>query len=147
MDVVGTIDLSRKTVTRVRLNFFFASIYNLIGIPMAAGVFIKFGITLQPWMGAAAMAFSSVTVVCSSLLLKLYSKPTRKMLETVAFHKYMEQLRVKNEYDSLSLHRGIDSIRRKIVKNNNNNNAVEAQLNKTQLKNRKRITEIKESKV
>ncbi|CAB4276807.1 unnamed protein product [Prunus armeniaca] len=75
-DVITAIDLSRKTFSRIRLNYVFAMAYNVIAIPIAAGVFFpSLGIMLPPWAAGACMAMSSVSVVCSSLLLRRYRKP------------------------------------------------------------------------
>ncbi len=62
-------DMSKKTFNRILLNLFWASIYNLIGIPIAAGVFSGFGLVLNPELAGLAMAFSSVSVLISSLML------------------------------------------------------------------------------
>ncbi|XP_057471748.1 copper-transporting ATPase RAN1-like [Actinidia eriantha] len=75
-DVITAIDLSRKTFTRIRLNYVFAMAYNVIAIPIAAGLFFPWlRIALPPWAAGACMALSSVSVVCSSLLLRRYRKP------------------------------------------------------------------------
>ncbi|XP_043426912.1 copper-transporting ATPase 1 isoform X2 [Prionailurus bengalensis] len=107
LDVVASIDLSRKTVKRIRINFVFALIYNLVGIPIAAGVFMPIGLVLQPWMGSAAMAASSVSVVLSSLFLKLYRKPTYENYELHA-RSHMGQKRPSE----ISVHVGIDDTSR-----------------------------------
>ncbi|KAK4710619.1 hypothetical protein R3W88_005132 [Solanum pinnatisectum] len=75
-DVIIAIDLSRKTFARIRWNYIFAMAYNVIAIPVAAGVFFPFlKLELPPWVAGACMAMSSVSVVCSSLYLKRYKKP------------------------------------------------------------------------
>lgn len=68
-DVVKALKLSRKTFARIKLNLFWAFIYNVAGIPIAAGVLSGIGLTLNPAIAGLAMAFSSVSVVTSSLLL------------------------------------------------------------------------------
>ncbi|KAG4168826.1 hypothetical protein ERO13_A12G048300v2 [Gossypium hirsutum] len=75
-DVITAIDLSRKTFSRIRWNYVFAMAYNVVAIPIAAGVlYPSLGIKLPPWAAGACMALSSVSVVCSSLLLRRYKKP------------------------------------------------------------------------
>lgn len=68
-DVVLALELSHKTFQRIQLNLFWAFIYNVLGIPIAAGFFAAIGFTLSPELAGLAMAFSSISVVVSSLLL------------------------------------------------------------------------------
>ena len=67
--VVRALDMSKKTFHRILLNLFWAFIYNVIGIPIAAGVFSGIGLVLNPELAGLAMAFSSVSVLTSSLML------------------------------------------------------------------------------
>ncbi|KAM5288574.1 copper-transporting ATPase 2 isoform 18-T18 [Ctenodactylus gundi] len=107
LDVVASIHLSKRTVRRIRVNLVLALIYNMIGIPIAAGVFMPIGIVLQPWMGSAAMAASSVSVVLSSLQLKCYRKPDLERYEAQA-HGRMKPLTASQ----VSVHVGMDDRRR-----------------------------------
>ncbi|KAL3879471.1 hypothetical protein ACJMK2_031767 [Sinanodonta woodiana] len=108
LDVVAAIKLSKTTVWRIRFNFVAASIYNIVGIPIAAGIFTPVGLSLRPWMASAAMAASSVSVVASSLLLKLFKKPSRdKLLTNTYYQKYYDD----QNADNISIHRGLDEER------------------------------------
>jgi Cu+-exporting ATPase len=75
--VVAAIELSRRTMRTIRTNLFFAFIYNVLGIPLAAGVLYPFtGILLSPIVASAAMAASSLSVVGNSLRLRAFSPST-----------------------------------------------------------------------
>lgn len=85
-DVVNAIKISKATIKNIHENLFWAFFYNSIGIPVAAGLFYKFGLVLNPMIAAGAMSLSSVFVVCNALRLntikitnKLNKKEKRKM--------------------------------------------------------------------
>ena len=77
-DVPAAIRLSRATLRNIHENLFWALIYNVIGIPLAAGLFIPFGLTLNPMFGAAAMSLSSFCVVSNALRLNLFDVHSTK---------------------------------------------------------------------
>ena len=77
-DVPAAIRLSRAALRNIHENLFWAFIYNIIGIPLAAGVFIPLGLTLNPMFGAAAMSLSSFCVVSNALRLNLFDLHSAK---------------------------------------------------------------------
>lgn len=82
MDVVSAIDLSKAVIRNIKMNLFWAFFYNIIGIPIAAGVFYNiFGIKLNPMLGALAMSLSSVCVVTNALRLRNFKTTNNKIEE------------------------------------------------------------------
>jgi len=76
-DVVTAFQLSQETMAKIKQNMFFALFYNIIGIPIAARIFVGIGLILKPELAGLAMAFSSISVVGNSLLLRLF-RPNKK---------------------------------------------------------------------
>lgn len=80
-DVVGALDLSKAIYRRIRMNLLWACIYNIVGIPLAMGIFLPWGYHIHPMMAGMAMAASSISVVLSSLMLRwCWRKPELKPL-------------------------------------------------------------------
>lgn len=93
LDVAAAIRLSRATIKNIRENLFWAFIYNVIGIPLAAGCFIKFtGWSLNPMFGAAAMGLSSFCVVSNALRLNF-----------VSLHKKEKNINVQKESNKMKI--------------------------------------------
>ncbi|KAL5537182.1 CCC2 [Sanghuangporus sanghuang] len=80
LDVVAALHLSRSIYGVIRRNLVWACIYNIFGIPLAMGLFLPFGLHLHPMMAGAMMAFSSVSVVTSSLLLRWWRRPEESLM-------------------------------------------------------------------
>lgn len=80
LDVVAALYLSRAIFGTIRRNLVWACVYNVLGIPLAMGVFLPLGLHLHPMMAGAMMAFSSVSVVGSSLLLKRWVRPAHSVM-------------------------------------------------------------------
>jgi len=75
LDVVAALHLTRSIYNVIRRNLLWACVYNILGIPLAMGLFLPWGIHLHPMMAGFAMAFSSVSVVTSSLTLRWWKRP------------------------------------------------------------------------
>lgn len=90
-DIVTAYDLSRATLHNIRMNLFWAFFYNIIGIPVAAGLlYPAFGLTLNPMIAAAAMSLSSVFVVVNALRLNLFQKKTFPLMPALAMGSNMD---------------------------------------------------------
>ena len=98
-DVPASLHLARYTFRRIRLNLFWAVVYNVFGIPFAMGVFLPWGLRLHPMMAGLMMAASSVSVVCSSLLLKRWKRP-RWMVDSESEAEH-EELRRRMQAERL----------------------------------------------
>ena len=97
LDVDTAISLSKAVIRNIKMNLFWAFIYNIIGIPVAAGVFyLKFGLKLNPMIGAAAMSLSSVCVVTNALRLR-YFKSKRNNI------KLENSINTKNEISKTNI--------------------------------------------
>ena len=80
LDVVAALDLSRSIFSTIRRNLVWACVYNVLGIPLAMGLFLPLGLHLHPMMAGGMMAFSSVSVVTSSLLLRRWVRPPHSVM-------------------------------------------------------------------
>ena len=96
LDVVTAIQLSKAVMRNIRQNLFWAFIYNIIGIPVAAGLFYAaFGWLLNPMIAAAAMSFSSITVVSNALRLRLFAPKRLINNDNISYGKEIEKTMTK----------------------------------------------------
>lgn len=83
-DVVSAIQLAKETMSKIKQNMFFALFYNVIGIPIAARIFVSMGLILKPELAGLAMAMSSISVVSNSLLLRYFRPGKKNYLSIIA---------------------------------------------------------------
>lgn len=112
MDIPASLHLSRAIFRRIKHNLLLSCVYNAVGLPVAMGFFLPWGVTLPPLAAGAAMACSSVTVVVSSLLLKLWRRPVW-MLEGLDDVQAMPASRSIGVWSALGAVRDVFTGRRK----------------------------------
>ena len=92
LDIVTAINLSKAVIKNIKMNLFWAFFYNCIGIPVACGIFYtKFGLKLNPMIGAAAMSLSSVCVVTNALRLRRFKPKFKSKIEKSIENKLDEK--------------------------------------------------------
>ena len=111
-DVPAAIRLSRATLQNIHENLFWAFIYNIIGIPLAAGVWISiFGWKLNPMFGAAAMSLSSFCVVANALRLNffsMYNAAKDKKVKHEVVLQTMEETEIENEKENMIMEKTME---------------------------------------
>lgn len=108
--ILSALSISKVTFKRIKYNFVWAMVYNMLMLPVAMG-FLLFpvGVTLHPMFASAAMAFSSVSVVISSLLLKLWEPPKIHSVDDSWFDRFLDDDEEDNELQSLSFDNDLEN--------------------------------------
>jgi Cu+-exporting ATPase len=112
LDVVAALHLSRRIFSVIKRNLIWACIYNVLGIPLAMGFFLPFGLYMHPMLAGGAMAFSSVSVVMSSLTLRRWKRPADSVMseeEVSAVENRWPGMFVESANSALDSLRGIFS--------------------------------------
>lgn len=102
-EVVTAIKLSKAVIRNIKQNLFWAFFYNCLGIPLAAGLFIPWGLSLSPMFGAAAMSMSSIFVVSNALRLKLFKAEDSAVKPDIACEENKDEIKNKEENDMITL--------------------------------------------
>ena len=108
-DVIVAIKLSKKTLRNIHENLFYAFCYNIVGIPLAAGAFMRFGFTLNPMFAAMAMSISSFLVVTNALRINMFKGNKERKLSKADNIKVKENKR-KEEIDMMKKEIRIDGM-------------------------------------
>lgn len=114
LDVVNAIGLSKATLRNIKENLFWAFIYNIILIPIAAGAFSSFGIVLNPMLGSLAMSLSSLFVVGNALRLNNYKMLHKSMKEQIEERDKKYNLKnIENDKDQIKINKKIEGEKEK----------------------------------
>ena len=120
-DIVIALDLAKLVFNRIKLNFLFATIYNIIAIPLAAGLSYPWThMSVPPSYAGLAMAMSSISVVLSSMSLHLYKRPKMKSINIL--NRKMKSYKVRHNMDNENMFETKVIMNNNNINNNNNNN-------------------------